>query len=326
MIDLQQYKTERLKKFNQLILLDLEGKVVQSCNAIFDTADYITKSIKGHIPLLESIFDTILEHELGKPDILFSKIENPSKHLQGFYDFTFSKVMVNNQSYILWSIYDFTALYLDLISYQQRYNELEIQKQLNDSLTRLHREERKNSTYFESMISALKDKNIESNQVFSPNKSINAVFEAFRYHSNIKFLPFETILENLLFGDVTWFKFFLYNLIDRVSSIYKKASVQLKIDADTVKEFTHLKLEFKFIGKTANINLFMMLFEKKPINKTDLTAPEQALLAQLYGVKKIINENSGSFKFDFIKNQDFIDMTILQLQSTLTFNFKFKVA
>ena len=45
MIDLQQYKSNKLAKFNQLIVLDLSGKMVQSCNAIFDATAFLHKNI-----------------------------------------------------------------------------------------------------------------------------------------------------------------------------------------------------------------------------------------------------------------------------------------
>lgn len=319
MIDLQKYKTQRLEKFNQLILLDLSGNVIQSCNAIFDTSDYKTKSIKNEIPLLESIFDVTLTHIPGTPDILFSKIEKPFKLLPGFYDFTFSKLIIDNQAYILWSIYDFTALYKDLIDYQQRYNELEIRKQLDNSLLRMDTKEQKNQDYFESMVSALKMPKEEVNQLFQVENSIKSVFDAFRYKTDITFQSFENSVKEAIYGDVTWFKFLLYNLLDNVISIYDKVGVQLKVNSNKVLEKTYLNLTFTLIGKMLYPNLFAMIFEEQPLRKADLNAKERALLSRLYGVQKIANQQNGYLQLTKMES------SIQHLQSTLVFNFQVQI-
>lgn len=319
MIDLQKYKTQRLEKFNQLILLDLSGNVIQSCNAIFDTSDYKTKSIKNEIPLLESIFDVTLTHIPGTPDILFSKIEKPFKLLPGFYDFTFSKLIIDNQAYILWSIYDFTALYKDLIDYQQRYNELEIRKQLDNSLLRMDTKEQKNQDYFESMVSALKMPKEEVNQLFQVENSIKSVFDAFRYKTDITFQSFENSVKEAIYGDVTWFKFLLYNLLDNVISIYDKVGVQLKVNSNKVLEKNYLNLTFTLVGRMLYPNLFAMIFEEQPLRKADLNAKERALLSRLYGVQKIANQQNGYLQLTKMES------SIQHLQSTLVFNFQVQI-
>ena len=72
---LQQYKPQDFNYTNQLILMDFSGKVVQSCNSIFDTFMYHSKSIVEDIPFLESIFHIVKAHIPGSPEILFKKVE-----------------------------------------------------------------------------------------------------------------------------------------------------------------------------------------------------------------------------------------------------------
>ena len=179
MINLQQYKSNKLAKFNQLIVLDLSGKMMQSCNAIFNTIAYQDKNIVQDFPFIESIFDIIKNLEVNDSELLFSKVEQPSKNLNGFYDFTFSKINWNNQDFILWSIYDFTALYKDLIDYQQRRNELEIDRQHREKLLKLFSKDENKQPYFIEMITALRQRNNFVMKPFDLTKVIESVSQAF---------------------------------------------------------------------------------------------------------------------------------------------------
>lgn len=134
MIDLQQYKKQQnYNDSNQLVLMDFSEKIMQSCNSLFDTSIFKAQSIVKEIPFLESIFHVIKAHVVGTPAILFKKVESPFYLLDGIYDFTFSKLIFDNQPFILWTIFDKTAQYNDLIKSQQVRNELEIQRQLKNS-------------------------------------------------------------------------------------------------------------------------------------------------------------------------------------------------
>ena len=127
---LEDYKIKRLSKLSQVLLLDEHGIVRDSCDALFPTTRFRSKSIFGWFPLIESIFPSIIKMEIHAPELRVSKVERPSAFLPGFYDFTFSKIIYEeDEELILWSILDFTKPYEDFLAYQQRRNEFEIHLQ-----------------------------------------------------------------------------------------------------------------------------------------------------------------------------------------------------
>lgn len=298
MIDLQQHKENNLNKISQVLLLDFSGLVVQSCDSIFDTHNYRRKSIKDDIPFLESIFDVIKSHVIGSPEILFSKIESPSKILQGFYDFTFCKLIIDNQSFILWKIYDFTRLYKDLINYQQRHNETEIKRQLEEE-----------ALHFENQLI----------QPFDFANSVKSVIEAFGYQSHVTIQEIESNVKNTLHGDITKFKFMLYNLLNNITSIYKKVKIQLNIVNNSLVDNTYFNLKFTIKGKALNLSLFKNFINNNYLNSNNLSAEEQLVLSKLYQIQDIVKQQKGYFEIKIA------DQAIQQLQSILIFNFQFKI-
>ena len=115
--------------FNQMLLLDKNAYIVESCDSLFSTVDLKDKSVLEWSPFVESIFSYLIDLEAGTPEVLFLRVEKPNQHLQGFYDFTFAPLSINNEKYLLWTIYDYTTLYRELQINQQKRHELEIQKQ-----------------------------------------------------------------------------------------------------------------------------------------------------------------------------------------------------
>ena len=115
--------------FNQMLLLDENAYIVESCDNLFSTNDLKDQSVLSWSPFVESIFGYLIDLKAGTPEILFSRVEHPNDNLKGFYDFTFAPLKIKNTKYILWTIYDHTNLYRELQVNQQRRHELEIQKQ-----------------------------------------------------------------------------------------------------------------------------------------------------------------------------------------------------
>jgi|GEM_PF-994254 len=153
MQSLEEYKFDRIKQSAQFLLIDTEGKLVDSCDSLFDTSKK-AEEVKYWMPLLESIVDQILTLELDSPELFLPKIQAPMQELKGFYDFSFSKIEKNDQELILWIIYNNTKIYKDFFSYQQNRNELVLKNQrigviqsvlqskrqeLNKQIDRLHR-------------------------------------------------------------------------------------------------------------------------------------------------------------------------------------------
>jgi len=122
-------KIDQQIKFTQLVLMDYEGRIIESCDTIFSTQELKLTPLTESVVLIESIFDILIKLQPNDPEIRISKVEIPANFLPGYYDFTFSSVLLDNKKYILWSIFDFTELYLDLMKYQQSKNELEIRRQ-----------------------------------------------------------------------------------------------------------------------------------------------------------------------------------------------------
>jgi hypothetical protein len=316
MIDLQQYKAKRLARFNQLILLDNLGKVLQSCNSIFDTSAYSTKTICQDIPFLDSIFDIINNIALNSPEILFSKVQSSFNHLEGVYDFTFSKILVDNECYILWSIYDFTALYKDLIDYQQRYNDLEIRKQLSFSVLESISKFRKENDDIKAMIAALNQKS--EDQEFELHSSIQSVLNAFTYLNNTTINYENSGVEKVMFGDITWFKFILYHLLDNVITTYKVIDIELNPILNDSLDSTYLNLNFSFFGEIKNPAFFKSLLNNPNTNTDNLNTEEHIFLSKLYSIQKIVHQYNGYLE---LKPSD---DTYQNLATTLAFSFHFK--
>lgn len=108
----------------QTILLTLEGKLVSSCNSIFDTQPLVPYPASEGIPLLHSVLQTLQQQPNIK--IHLPRIEANYPDLPGFYDFTFEVVTIKNQAIIRWIIYDFTNVYEALQRKQQQSHENDI--------------------------------------------------------------------------------------------------------------------------------------------------------------------------------------------------------
>jgi len=114
---------------HQLILLDKKGLVLHSCDALFPASEYHDSSILSSFPMIESIFSNLITAEVGAPPVLFSKVETFNEQLPGIYDYRFSTLLLEGQTYILWVIYDYTEVYEKFRIYQQKRNELEVHRQ-----------------------------------------------------------------------------------------------------------------------------------------------------------------------------------------------------
>jgi hypothetical protein len=315
MIDLQQYKAKRLEHFNQLILLDRDGKVCQSCNTIFDTAIYLTKPIRQDIPFLDSIFEIIKQDNQHSIELLFSKVQSPFNKLKGVYDFTFSKISVKGKDYILWAIYDFTILYKDLVEYQQRYNELEIRKQLHHSVLGSIKKRRREQSDIKAMVKALNQG--EENQEFDLNDSIQSVLNAFSYLENTNFEYFNSLGNKRLYGDITWFKFMLYHLLDHITTAYKTVTIKLNVISNDTLSNTYLNLKLSFLGEIHQPHFFKIIFNNPNIAIDNLSIKEQAFLSKLYSIQKTVHQYHGYLELK-------PDETYQNLQTTLAFSFHFK--
>ncbi|MEM1318649.1 MAG: hypothetical protein AAGG75_00265 [Bacteroidota bacterium] len=112
--------------FNQRILLEESGCIVHSCDSIFSTVDLKEQPVTALFPIVESLYLNLEQIQLGALPLRFPGVESISERLPGIYDFSFVRLQLKGQSYILWSIYDYTELYIELRKYQQQKNELDM--------------------------------------------------------------------------------------------------------------------------------------------------------------------------------------------------------
>lgn len=185
MQSIERFKFDQIKNSAQFILLNDAGKLVGSCNSLFDTTNK-SPEVQDWMPLLESIFNQILILELDSPELFLPKIQAPMRELRGFYDFSFSKIEWENEQLLLWVIYDNTKIYKDFFSYQQNRNELVLKNQrigviqsvlqskrheLNSQIQRLNRFGAIKRNYYEliSSNSSNNDQYENGNTYDSPN-------------------------------------------------------------------------------------------------------------------------------------------------------------
>lgn len=319
MIDLQQYKSNKLAKFNQLIVLDLSGKMVQSCNAIFDATAFLHKNILKEFPFIESIFEIIRSLKITDSELLFSKVEKPSKKLNGFYDFTFSKLSWDNQEFILWSIYDFTALYQDLIDYQQRRNELEINRQHKERLLTLFSQDGVQQPYLVEMITALRQRDYTTSKLFDLTKVIQCVENAFSYQPKYEFQPYQIPISKPLNGDVTWFKFLLYNILESILATFESAKISINVQSTEIESDIFVSLRVVFNGRTVNPKMIQtILSQQEIVDKQIIDSNEEYLISKLYNVQKTVNQQNGYLELQQL-NEKFQN-----IKATLLCSFNFK--
>jgi len=320
MIDLQQYKSNKLAKFNQLIVLDLSGKMMQSCNSIFDATIFQNQNILSAFPFIDSIFEIIKGLKVTDSELLFSKVEQPSVYLKGFYDFTFSKLLWNKETFILWSIYDFTALYQDLIDYQQRRNELEINRQHREKLLNLFTKDGQEQPYLVDMIAALRQKETLVSKVFDLQEVFESVEKAFSYQPKYEFQPYQISGLSNLNGDITWLKFLLYNILESILSTFKSATISFNVQSTNIEKYTFVSFRIVLKGETINSKLIQtILNQQDSLNKQTLNDNEQFIISKLYNVQKTVHQQNG-----YLELQQ-LDEKYQNIKATLLCNFNFKL-
>ncbi len=119
-----------LSKFSQFFLLDDRAQLLASCDSIVATQHLPQRPVTDWFPFLESIFQQVKSLQVDTAEIHFQKITIPHHQLPGIYDFSFRRIQLREGAFLLWRIFDYTALYEDLQHYQQRRNELEIHREM----------------------------------------------------------------------------------------------------------------------------------------------------------------------------------------------------
>ncbi len=111
----------------QQILMDVDGYIIESGDAIFSTVCYRNKSAREWSSFVESIFDVLLLLKPCSPEIYFVKVETINSHTTGIFDCSFLSVeWEENRPAILWTIYERSEEYLALRARQQKVNESQL--------------------------------------------------------------------------------------------------------------------------------------------------------------------------------------------------------
>ncbi len=225
MIDINALKQKRLKGFNQILLIQEDGMLAQSCDAIFATTPLKEIPIYQWFPFIESIFHVVKDRKIDEPDLVFPRVEHPASFLKGYYDFIFSKIEDNGKHYILWSIFDFTALYKNLIQFQQQRNQLEIDRQfqqisLNDMISKLGKNVIKESSIYvhrQNMSAAL-------NEIFEHLPNFSSAFKP----------PHKADFTTLQ-GEVIFFKQIIFNILKTIlpHTLEEEISIQYQVTKST---------------------------------------------------------------------------------------------
>jgi signal transduction histidine kinase/DNA-binding response OmpR family regulator len=130
------YKANFLQQYFpcQLILLDTQGILLQSCNTFFDVTQYYGKSASEHFEFLESLQEIF--KDLNETFYL-PRIELNLENISGVYDFYFFKDKEIGKDCILWYLKDISQENKHLFQVQQEGRETGIEKEMIDLQKRL---------------------------------------------------------------------------------------------------------------------------------------------------------------------------------------------
>lgn len=107
----------------QTLLLDKDATLLDSCDSLFVTHDFINEDIIPHFPFLESIFKELLQQLKCEHTITFSGVSTKHIFLPGYYDYIFNLIPPKQGNLIQWQIVDATDTYNSQKRHQQTYQE-----------------------------------------------------------------------------------------------------------------------------------------------------------------------------------------------------------
>ncbi len=108
---------------SQQLFLDEKGYIVESDDRIFPAWLFKERAVTEWLPFFESIFHILQSLSLRDQELRFERVNPGMAPLTGYYDFSFLKVEMDNRIFIVWSVYDITALCLQEALRQQQIND-----------------------------------------------------------------------------------------------------------------------------------------------------------------------------------------------------------
>ena len=298
-------KKRRVPKFCQTILFDLNGQIIESCDTLFSASSFSNTSVVEWFDLMESIFSSILELKVGDQEISFTKVHAPCEDLPGFYDFTFSKIKIKNSEYILWYTYDYTHVYQELLDYQQKKNELDIQRQYfeyknrnisafsevieNKSFFEDHLEENLHSEYFMIFQQIISSNNSGLSKLLAPDRSDDTL-SAISKELNDSIVKIGQEINFFLSDDKK----------EKMEEIFQleeiRKQIENKLNADAIQHEVVYKLKFKDSSKfTIKQNVLLHIIHGLVLNSHSLNCNKQTSIL---------------FAIDELNGQSFLKTTI----------------
>jgi hypothetical protein len=104
---------------HQQILLDPNACIIESDDVLFSTRSLHHNHLKSKSPFIKSIWEHVLQLRLDYEEIHFPCVEADFMAQKHWYIYTFSKIILNNEIAILWSIVDYSNMYQSDIQSQQ---------------------------------------------------------------------------------------------------------------------------------------------------------------------------------------------------------------
>ena len=114
-------------QLRQELLLNQFGDVIKSDNQLFPIKKMANLSAIECFPLVASMFNSLLDLELDNAPVTVPGVAPTCDFLDGFFDFSFSKIGTKNNFQIKWIIEDCTAKYTYLKEKMQIHNDAVIQ-------------------------------------------------------------------------------------------------------------------------------------------------------------------------------------------------------
>ena len=95
----------------QRITLAADGSLLDSDDGIFDAFTIGAEDLLLAFPLVESIFDSLLQRAPSEGEIRFPGVETVFPDLRGIYDFSFLPEQQNGERTLRWTLTDRTTNY-----------------------------------------------------------------------------------------------------------------------------------------------------------------------------------------------------------------------
>jgi len=125
-------KYQFLNRYHQVVIFDLEGNLLDSCNSMIDLQKLPTQNVFDQWPVLESIREALTQLEELEIPFRLPAVELSLPELKGIFDFEFS-AHPDQEGHIVWLLIDQTRIYRYFRRVQQERNMLLLEKEYRET-------------------------------------------------------------------------------------------------------------------------------------------------------------------------------------------------